>query len=253
MLGAFKRLFSRREADRDLHALAEWARVEGHGFKRARGDLGFVVDGTVEGHAWRMEWGPPQRAYIQGHELRLRMELDLPADLQMLVLTRGLMEALERQVFEDFTDPVQTEIGAGTPEEMRWLVMYPKADLSALGPVKTHFGAVANVAVTALGWIEGALAASLSQALKAGVGADLPLVLMTLRGRLYLRTELAEPTVAAVSQSLKLFLVAATQARRVAGASGDAGTETTTDAPTAGTTAWQTIHPRGTSGPDSMR
>ena len=52
---------------------------------RRRDDDGFVIDGQLDGTPWRIEWGPPQRTYIDGHELRLRMELGLPPDLQMLV------------------------------------------------------------------------------------------------------------------------------------------------------------------------
>ena len=122
MLESFKRLFSRQGDDRDLTLISEWAQRRGHGFKRARGEDGFVIDGRLEGRPWRIEWGPSQRDYIEGHELRLRMELDLPSDAQMLLLSRPLMDSLERQTFEEFTDSVQTQIGTKTPEEMRWLV-----------------------------------------------------------------------------------------------------------------------------------
>ena len=31
--------------------------------------------GSINSKPWRLEWGPPQRKYIDGHELRIRMEL----------------------------------------------------------------------------------------------------------------------------------------------------------------------------------
>ena len=101
MLDSFKRLFAGRgegteHAYRDV---AEWAKRRGMVFKRVRGDPGFVIDGLLEGKPWRIEWGPPQRDYIIGHELRLRMELDLPSEAQMLLLSRPLMDALERKTF----------------------------------------------------------------------------------------------------------------------------------------------------------
>ena len=134
MLESLKRFFSRSGVERDLADVSEWAQRRGHGFKRARGDEGFVIDGMLDGKPWRMEWGPPQRDYIKSHELRLRMELALASDAQMLLLSRPLMDALERQTFEEFTDNVQTQIGTKTPEEMRWLVMFPKVKPFCNGP-----------------------------------------------------------------------------------------------------------------------
>ena len=77
MLESIKRIFGKQGTERDLTDVSGWAQRHGLGFKRARGDEGFVIDGLLNGQPWRMEWGPPQRGYIQGHELRLRMELDL--------------------------------------------------------------------------------------------------------------------------------------------------------------------------------
>ena len=139
MLASFKRLFAARGIDRDLTEISAWASRRGHGFRRARNDQGFVIEGLLEGKPWRAEWGPPQRPYIEGHELRLRMELDLPSDMQMLLLSRPLMDSLERKTFEEFTDSVQTQIGTKTPEEMRWLVMFPKVNFSTLKNLRTRF------------------------------------------------------------------------------------------------------------------
>ena len=44
-------------------------------------DQGFVIDGRLGATPWRLEWGPSQRPYIQGQELRLRSELGLSPDL----------------------------------------------------------------------------------------------------------------------------------------------------------------------------
>ena len=217
MLASFKRLFSRQGDDRDLTLISEWAQRRGHGFKHARGEDGFVIDGRLEGRPWRIEWGPSQRDYIEGHELRLRMELDLPSDAQMLLLSRPLMDSLERQTFEEFTDSVQTQIGTKTPEEMRWLVMFPKVNLATLKTLRARFGAVASVPAIGLSWIEGPLANLLEQASTGLLRDDPPFLLMTLRGRAYLRLQLAAPEVKAVSATLALFETAVTQALRVAG------------------------------------
>ncbi len=237
MLESFKRMFTRPEVERDLSAVSAWAQRCGHGFKRARGEDGFVLDGVLEGKPWRLEWGPPQRAYIAGHELRLRMELKLPSDLQMLVLTRPLMDALERQTYEQFTEGTQTRIDDKTPEEMRWLVMFPKLDLLSLGNLRVRFGAVASSPEAGLAWLEGPLAHQLEHAADTLLRGDPPFVLMTLRRRAYLRLQLAVPEPAVIGAALALFETAVTQALRAAGghaapASGWASS---------GSTAWQSM------------
>jgi hypothetical protein len=238
MLESLKRLFSRQGHGRDLSDLEQWAKRRGHGFKRVRHEDGFVIDGLLEGRPWRMEWGPPQRDYIAGHELRLRMELDLSSDAQMLVLSRPLMDSLERQTFEEFTDNVQTQIGTKTPEEMRWLVMFPKVNLAQLKTLRTRFGAVASVPATGLSWLEGPLANMLEHAAGEWLQDEPPFVLMTLRGRAYLRMQLAAPEPQSVAAALALFETAVAQALRVAGDRIDRGADSG-----ARSTAWQSFPP----------
>jgi hypothetical protein len=115
------------------------------------------------------------------------MELQLPSDLQMLVMSRPLMEALERETFDRFTESNQTQIEVSTPEEMRWLAMYPKVPLELSKAAKAHFGSVAVNPKTAAAWIDASVAEQLAQAAKTLLRESPPFVLMTLRGRVYLR------------------------------------------------------------------
>ncbi len=247
MLDSFKRLFLRQGHDRDLTLISDWAQQRGYGFKRARGEDGFVIDGQLDGRPWRIEWGPPQRDYIRGHELRLRMELDLSSDAQMLVLSRPLMDSLERKTFEEFTDNVQTQIGTQTPEEMRWLVMFPKVNLTTLKNLRSQFGAVASVPETGLAWLEGPLANALEQASRGLLRTEPPFVLMTLRGRAYLRTQLDAPDPKAVAGTLALFEIGVLQALRVVGDGAGRAAE-----PTGRSTAWQSFPP-GAAADDDTR
>lgn len=249
MLESLKRFFSKTGVERDLTEVSEWALRRGHGFKRARGDKGFVIDGVLDGKPWRMEWGPPQRAYIEGHELRIRMELDLAGDAQMLLLSRPLMDTLERQTFEEFTDNVQTQIGTKTPEEMRWLVMFPKVNLGALKSLRTRFGAVASEPAAGLAWIEGPLANVLERAAGGFLLDEPPFVLMTLRGRAYLRMQLGAPDSNVISAVLALFETAVTQALRAGSGAGDANA---TWGPSS-STAWQSLHPLDSAAADKQR
>ena len=257
MLESFKRLFARPGIDRDLTDISAWAQGRGYGFKRARGDHGFVIDGALEGRPWRIEWGPPQRPYIQGHELRLRIELDLPSDMQMLVLSRPLMDALERLTFEEFTDDVQTQIGTQTPEEMRWLVMFQKVDLTTLKTLRSRFGAVASVPAAGLAWLEGPLAQMLEQAAAGFLHDDPPFVLMTLRRRTYLRMQLASPEPKDVAAALAVFETAAIEALRACGGLADRAAERAADRAAAwdstANTAWQSFQPDEAADPRRRR
>jgi hypothetical protein len=239
MLGALKRFFSAPAVAAEWGDVAGWAQRRGHAFKRARDAEGFVIDGRLEGLPWRLEWGPAQRAYIDGQELRLRMELDLPSDMQMLVLSRALMDLLEKQTYDRFTQGMQTQIDSATPEEMRWLVMFPKVDLSGQRALRANFGVVASSPEAALAWIDGPLAGLLEDAAAGLLRDAVPFVLMTLRGRTYLRMRLAEPSTDALAAALAIFETAVTQAVRAV----DGHTRQSVTWPATGNTAWQTIAP----------
>lgn len=249
MLESIKRFFSPKPEGPDFGQVAEWASRRGMGFKRARGEAGFVIDGMLEDKPWRIEWGPPQRPYIHGHELRLRMSLPMPSEMQMLLLSRPLMDTLERQTFEEFTDSVQTQIGTKTPEEMRWLVMFPKVDMSTLKTLRTRFGAVASTPSLGLAWLEGSLADALEEAAVGVLRDGPPFVLMTLRGRAYLRMQLVEPDVTAIAAALALFEIAVTQALTAS----EGVAERPSDWNTTAASAWQSLQPDGGDDPHHPR
>lgn len=236
MLDSIRRWLAGAPEGPDWSGVADWARERKGLFRRARDNQGFVVDGMLEGRAWRLEWGPPQRSYIEAHELRLRMELGLPPDLQMLLMSRPLMETLERQTFERYTEQMQTQIDIATPEEMRWLAMLPKVPLDAPREFRARFGAVAMAPKVAAAWIMGPLTERLAEAALGPLAAEPPLVLMTLRGRVYLRTQLHEPAPAVLEAMVGLFECAASQAMSL----GTTPSEAPDAGPSTASTAWQT-------------
>jgi hypothetical protein len=236
MLDAFKKLISRPAPGPEWREVAEWAKHNNLKYKRQAEGEGFVIAGGMESKPWRLEWGPPQRQYIEGHELRLRMELGLSHNLQVLLISQPLLETLERQTFERFTESTQTVIDANTPEEMRWLAMFPKVPYKASKDARTRFGLVSSAQAEAASWVEGALAKQLDDAAAGFLKAEPPFVLMLLRGRAYLRMQLPEPAVEILTQAVGLFEVAVLQALRVAGI----GPDGTPDWHSTGSTAWQT-------------
>jgi hypothetical protein len=237
----FKSFFANQGLGPDFSEVSAWAKRRGHSFKRERDGNGFVIDGKLENTPWRLEWGPPQRPYITGHELRVRMELGLPPDLQMLVVSKSLMELLEKQAFEQFTQSNQTEMGDAAPEETRWLVMFPKISMGGSKLLRNNFGGVSSLPNEGPAWLEGPLAHALARAASTLLRLEPPFVLMTLRGRLYLRMQLTSADETDVAAALALFETAGTEAQRVGRARGD---EPVTWSQTT-STAWQSLAPSG--------
>jgi len=215
MLESIKRWLSGGSPRSGFDLVQAWAESRGHQFKRPRDSEGFVVDALRAAPPWRLEWGPSQRAYIAGHELRLRAETGGTSEVQMLVMSRTLMEQLERQVFESFTEGLQTRIDTATPEEMRWLVLYPKPPASDLKSLREKFGGTASVPNLLPQWVDGPLADKLAQARTSWLGDD-PLVLIVHRKRLTMRLRLESPDPGRVTSAVALFEVALREARRVA-------------------------------------
>ncbi len=213
MLEGFKRLFSGATPapSSEWAGIAPWAESRQYAFRAVHNE-GFVIDGRIGVTPWRMEWGPSQRPYITGPELRLRAEMGLPAELQVVLMNRVLQEAMEKSVFEQFVEGVQTRIDNQTPPEMRWLVMYPQLAGSHMPLLRDRFVAISSVKSWLQNWLEGPLTASLGGIHAA---ADVPVVLMIGRGRLMLRTAAPDAQIGTVQGWLRVFETAIREARRV--------------------------------------
>ncbi len=225
MLNTIRRWFSGVSGS-SWSGAAQWAEARDYGFKRSRDGEGFVIDAATARPPWRLEWGPSQRPYIQGAELRLRGDVG-DVDLQMMVLSRQLMDAMEKTVFEQFTEDLQTRIDTATPEEMRWLVLFPKLSANELKILRDSFGAAGSAPMWVAQWLEGPLTTHLQQARSGWLAPEDPLALVLQRGRLTLRTAMAEPDAAKLSAVTGLFEVALREAKRVVQSCNDHGLATT--------------------------
>jgi len=218
MLDGLKRLFTGSGASSDdWDGIAPWAASKQYAFRGVQSE-GFVIDGRQGATPWRLEWGPSQRPYIQGQELRIRSELGLGSDLQAVLMNRLLQEKMEKDVFDQYVEGVQTRIDNQTPPEMRWLVMFPKVAGSEMPELRERYIALGSQKTWLLPWLHGPLTQSIA-ALR--VDAATPVVLMIGRGRLMLRTALPEAAVATLQPWLRLFEVAMREALRVAQANSD--------------------------------
>lgn len=217
MAAIFKRLFNSEQeaAEAGWPEARRWAESAGHRFAVGRGGEGFVVESQSASAGFRIEWGPSQRNYITGQELRVRVDLGSTSDVQMLVATRPLLEKLERDVFEQFTEGTETRIDDQTPEEMRWVVLYPQVPGSVLGALRERFGLLSNRPRASTLWLEEGLAGPLAKS-NAWHDPRGSMVVVVQRGRLVLRLALPEARVAVLDGALSLALAAAAAARRVA-------------------------------------
>lgn len=215
MLDSIRRWLGGSSPDKWPDAV-QWAHDQGYDHRRSKDGQGFVIDCTVPGGAWRLEWGPSQRPYIAGQELRLRAEVAPSVPLAMLLMSRQLMDALEKQIFEQFTEGLQTRVDTEAPEEARWLVLHPKLGPSDLGTLRDRFGAAGQPPEAVAQWLEGRMAAAWADDAAAPMPPERPIVLILQRGRLTLRTPLADPTPAELQAWVARFRAAAREARQVA-------------------------------------
>ena len=203
MLDALKKFFAGPSvADRSKSGLEAWCAQRGYTLRTVQGADGLVIDGILGGVPFRLEWGPSQRRYIQGAELRLRAETPFLTGLQVLVVDNPLQREMEREVFEEYVEDTRTRIDTSTPPEMRWLVMLEKIDVNGAAPWRARCSAVASDPFWAAKWLGGAAGAALGAF---DLAPGQPLVLMINRGRLTLRTALGQPDLAPVATWTALF------------------------------------------------
>jgi hypothetical protein len=213
MLEALKKWFARKGKTEERWVdIQQWADTRQYVWRDVRGNHGFVIDGRHGTLPWRMEWGPSQREYVKGNELRLRAEVAVPPELQALVLNRRLQERMESEVFDHFVEDLQTRVDTRTPPEMRWLVMYTPLTGHELKELRDRWAAVSNVKQWVEAWVAGSLGTDL-QALQ--VEPTHPVVLMLARSRLTLRVALQAPSVAELEPWVRLFESCVREARRV--------------------------------------
>lgn len=188
MLDTIKRWMGRPEpvsGQSEQRVLAAWAKEGHHQIKTVAGSNDGVVVDTTAG--WRVEWGPSQRPYFEGRELRFRFDSGLPADIQILCLTRSLAQRLESDVFQRFTDAMQTRVDNTLPEEMRWLAMHAKVPLPGHPVLAKRFLVLANVERIAQNWLDDELSAAMEAAAASWWTDTLVAVITVNRGILTLR------------------------------------------------------------------
>ena len=221
MLQIIQRLLHRGSPeDAESTLLKSWAESRGGDCRSSRRGLGLRVRSRSAAGDMRLEWGLSQRRYIDGPELRLRVDAGLPAKLEMLVMSRCLAEQLEAQTYELLTHDAQTEINGAAPQEVRWLAMFERIEDLLPPSFAEAFVVVGSSPVHARHWAQGELAVRLQRAQDRWLAPEAPLLLMTLRGRVYLRTAAANLDETLLDGVRSLAEAGALRARRICSRSG---------------------------------
>ena len=192
-----------------MHApVSEWAATQGFALSM-HGAGHMVVEGKVAGRPWRMELGKPSRNYIRTEELRARAELGLNEDVAVMVINRPLKESLEKQAFSMITDSLQTTADPNLPEEMRWLAMYDEVGWESL-PIEfwRRYAVLTDRREDAVGWVDMPLAQQLLDWPQPAPGAEVPFLLLLLRGKTYLRMEYMPADISTLQHAAQVFTTA---------------------------------------------
>jgi hypothetical protein len=198
-----------------------WAREHRWALKRAMTMDGWVMEDSVRHPGWRIEWGPAQRSFMSSHEFRIRIELGPTPEVQALVLDRQLLARLDRELYQQFTDSVQTRLDDETPEEMRWLAMHAKLSPNAMGvALRDRYGAIGDEPEWIERWLAGPLADALKQRADAlpveAVSAE-PFVLRLARGQIVIRQAAARPRAAMLQGCYEVAEAAVAALRQASG------------------------------------
>lgn len=184
--------------------VSQWASAQGLAY--AATGSGFAVDGQAGGKPWKLEWGRASRKYIQGEELRARAELGVNPDVLVVLMSRPLKEALEKQAYALYTDTLQTSVDPNLPEEMRILAMYQEVGWDAMPRVFwNRYALVADDRDHAQSWVDPKLARQLMEWPAPAPAAELPFLLMLLRGKAYLRMQQGPLHMPTLQHAVQLF------------------------------------------------
>jgi hypothetical protein len=186
--------------------MSEWAATQGFGFSADATGQGVALEGKVRDKRWRMELGRPTREFIRGKELRARAQLGIDEDLAVLVMSRPLKESLEKKAYQIYTDDLQTSVDPSLSQEMRWLAMLDEVAWDSLPEeFRDRFSVLSDHRETALAWIDPALAGVMLDWPSPAHSAEVPFMILLLRGKAYLRMEYTPANLATLQHAALIF------------------------------------------------
>lgn len=194
---------------------AQWATAQGFSVATSSGATPLAFEGELAGKDWRVELGRPSRKYIQGEELRGRAELDIDPDVLVVVMNRSLKESLEKQAYALYTDSLQTSVDPNLPEEMRLLAMHEEVGWDSMPRVFwARYAIVGDERNHAQAWMDGELSRLLMDWPEPAPSAQVPVMLMLLRGKAYLRMQQDAGALPVLQHATRVFTRACENALR---------------------------------------
>jgi hypothetical protein len=189
--------------------VSEWAGTQGFAFSTEANGRGIALDGRVRNKPWRLQLGRPSRKYIFGEEIRARAELDLPGDAAVLVMNRPLRDALEKQAYEMYTDPLRTSTDPNLPEEMRWLAMFDEVGWETLPKdFMDRYAILTDNRANAQSWVVDPLIRATLDWPAPGPTPQVPFMMLLLRGKAYLRMEYSPADLMTLQHAASIFTTA---------------------------------------------
>jgi hypothetical protein len=183
MFERFKHAFRQRPATSPSDSpVSRWATSQ---FLHLRpGDAGqFFIDGQLLDRPFRAECGPSSRPYIQGMELRVKVNLELPPFGQVVVMSRAVRDALVR--LDDAVSPLAGPL----LDERRWLAELNTTQWS--GPAEAFWArymVLSDAPELARRWLNSDAIEFLTQG-NSEAAARVPLLIALMRGKCYLRLQ----------------------------------------------------------------
>lgn len=193
--------------------LAEWAEAEGFSFSSM--GPGFSLEGPLAGKPCRVEVGKPSRKYVIGEELRGRVELGIDPDVMLLLINRPLKDRLVRQAYAQFTESLQTSVDGNLPEEVRVLAMFEEIGWDSVPRVFwSRYSVVADDRAHASAWLHDDVTRQLLEWPTPEPSAELPFMLMLLRGKAYLRMQHGPVHLPTLRHAMQVFRAASESAQK---------------------------------------
>ena len=198
-----------------LHVDSKWRQGPG---------AGIGIQGVLHGKPWKLERAAASRNYISGEEIRGRADIAVDPQATIIIMNRPLKELLEKRAYALYTDSLETHAGPTLMEEMRWLALYPEVGWERCpDSFWKRYAVMTNHRAQAIKWVTPDLAELLTIWPEPAPGANVPFILMVMRGKAHLRMQVTSTDPASLDHISNFFTTAAQSAIDVyATSSGDA-------------------------------
>ena len=195
---------SKSEVTHAVQASSVWPAASG---------IGSGVQGLLKDKAWKLERAAASRNYISGEEIRGRADIGVDPQVSVIIMNRTLKEMLEKRAYALYTDSIETEASPTLMEEMRWLALYPQVGWERVADSFWHrYAVMTGQRAHAMNWVTPKLADLLMAWPEPAPAADVPFILMVMRGKVHLRMQLTPWDANTLNHITQVFTAAAQSA-----------------------------------------